>query len=297
LNDNLSRLVRLQEVEFEIQALRRRRDDELPSRSAEYEAAFEQKIADIGADRLRHEELVALRRELLQQKEDLEARLRQSNERLAHVTNQREYSAALNEIDHTRQELQKVEEQLVACEEEIEQLAGPAAEADERIAEERRKMDEALAEIAREREEVVARLGELEQVRDEIVRELPGDWYRRFERIKQARGGVAIARIVPGGSGQACGECHVRLRPQLVALARRGEGLVFCESCKRILYWVAEEADPAPGAAPGAGSAAGGEAPATGSGTGGDAPPPEGSGSPGAGSAAAPPGGPAPAGS
>ncbi|GEM_PF-134886 len=288
MNENLARLVRLQEVEFEIQALERKRDDELPTRSAEIEASFEQTIAEIGADRLRHEELVGLRKELLERKGELEDRLRRSNERLAHVTNQREYSAVLNEIDHTRTELQGVETQLAEYEEEIEQLAGPAAEADERIAAERQKMDAALAEVARERDEVLARLAELGKVRDEIVRELPPAWFRRFERIKEARGGVAIARIVPGGGGQACGECHVRLRPQLVALARRGQDLVFCESCKRILYWMPEEpaaagGGEAPGATEDAG-AADGQAP------------PAGDGAAGAGPAADPPGGQPPAG-
>ncbi len=283
MNENLARLVRLQEVEFEIQALERKRDDELPSRSAEIEGSFEQTVAEIGADRLRHEELVGLRKELLARKAELEERLQRSNERLAHVTNQREYSAALNEIDHTRTELQGVERQLAEYEEEIERLAGPAAEADERIAAERQKMDAALAEVAREREEVAARLESLGRARDEIVRELPPAWFRRFERIKQARGGVAIARIVAAGGGQACGECHVRLRPQLVALARRGQDLVFCESCKRILFWLPEQpAAPGPGdpgrqATAGPGEEAGGRegdpAPAAGQGgSGADAP-------------------------
>ncbi len=296
MNENLARLVRLQEVEFEIQALERKRDDELPARSAEIEASFEQTIAEIGADRLRHEELVGLRKELLERKGELEDRLRRSNERLAHVTNQREYSAVLNEIDHTRTELQGVETRLAEYEEEIEQLAGPAAEADERIAAEREKMDAALAEVARERDEVLARLAELGKVRDEIVRELPPAWFRRFERIKEARGGVAIARIVPGGGGQACGECHVRLRPQLVALARRGQDLVFCESCKRILYWM-PEAPAGEAGGPGGGRAeaapSGQDAAAPGDG---QAPPAEGGTSGGGAPPADPPGGQPPVG-
>jgi predicted nucleic acid-binding Zn-ribbon protein len=40
-----------------------------------------------------------------------------------------------------------------------------------------------------------------------------------------------------------CTQCHVRLRPQVFNDVRRNDGLIQCESCSRILYYV-----PAPAA-------------------------------------------------
>ena len=34
----------------------------------------------------------------------------------------------------------------------------------------------------------------------------------------------------------ACGACHVQLRPQVINLCRRGEDLIACDSCRRILF-------------------------------------------------------------
>jgi predicted nucleic acid-binding Zn-ribbon protein len=42
--------------------------------------------------------------------------------------------------------------------------------------------------------------------------------------------------------------CFMALRPQMMAQVRRGEELVTCDNCNRILYYV--PADPAPAAAP-----------------------------------------------
>ena len=38
-----------------------------------------------------------------------------------------------------------------------------------------------------------------------------------------------------------CTVCHVRMRPQMFNEVRRGETLVQCESCLRILYFVPQE--------------------------------------------------------
>jgi hypothetical protein len=44
-----------------------------------------------------------------------------------------------------------------------------------------------------------------------------------------------------------CTQCHVRLRPQVYNELRRNESVMQCESCSRILYFVAPVA---PAAAP-----------------------------------------------
>jgi predicted nucleic acid-binding Zn-ribbon protein len=65
-----------------------------------------------------------------------------------------------------------------------------------------------------------------------------------FQRIAKVRG-TAIARA----EGERCTICQVRLRPAVFAEVRRNESLLQCDSCNRILYFVAPKAAPAPQAA------------------------------------------------
>ena len=44
---------------------------------------------------------------------------------------------------------------------------------------------------------------------------------------------MAQTRIIISGKHGSCGACHVRLRPQVVNLARRGDDLVTCDGCHR----------------------------------------------------------------
>jgi predicted nucleic acid-binding Zn-ribbon protein len=59
-----------------------------------------------------------------------------------------------------------------------------------------------------------------------------------FERIAHGRKGIAIAEAKDG----LCTVCHVRLRPQVFNDVRRNDSLTQCESCTRILYFVAAPA-------------------------------------------------------
>jgi uncharacterized protein len=53
-----------------------------------------------------------------------------------------------------------------------------------------------------------------------------------YERIRKARAGVAIAEALNG----RCSKCNISLRPQFLQELRRGDTIMICESCKRILY-------------------------------------------------------------
>ena len=62
-----------------------------------------------------------------------------------------------------------------------------------------------------------------------------------FQRIAKVRG-TAVARA----EGERCTVCQVRLRPAVFAEVRKNESLVQCDSCNRILYFVAPQAPKAP---------------------------------------------------
>ena len=55
-----------------------------------------------------------------------------------------------------------------------------------------------------------------------------------FERIAHGRKGLAMAEAREG----LCTVCHVRLRPQIFNEVRRNDGIIQCDSCTRILYFV-----------------------------------------------------------
>ena len=63
-----------------------------------------------------------------------------------------------------------------------------------------------------------------------------------FEHVSKHRRGVALSEAREGH----CTACHVRLRPQVFNEVRRNDGLIQCESCSRILYFVPAPSPAAP---------------------------------------------------
>jgi predicted nucleic acid-binding Zn-ribbon protein len=49
---------------------------------------------------------------------------------------------------------------------------------------------------------------------------------------------------------ERCSQCQVRLRPQVFVQVRLNSGIVQCDSCQRILYFVPPPAAPAQPTAP-----------------------------------------------
>ncbi|MCA1818393.1 MAG: C4-type zinc ribbon domain-containing protein, partial [Acidobacteria bacterium] len=69
--------------------------------------------------------------------------------------------------------------------------------------------------------------------------ELPKQMGAMYERIgKRIRNGVAMAEAKNG----ACTACFMALRPQVMADVRRGEEIITCDNCNRILYYAGERA-------------------------------------------------------
>src|SRR5580765_5523437 len=74
--------------------------------------------------------------------------------------------------------------------------------------------------------------------RERLVAALPKAMGAQYVRIvARIRDGVAVAEARNG----ACMACFMALRPQAMAEVRRGEEIITCDNCNRILYYVSEK--------------------------------------------------------
>jgi predicted nucleic acid-binding Zn-ribbon protein len=87
-----------------------------------------------------------------------------------------------------------------------------------------------------------AALTECNAARDQVVGSLENkNVIDTFQRIAKVRG-TAVARA----EGERCTVCQVRLRPAVFAEVRRNDSIVQCDSCNRILFFIAPKAPQAP---------------------------------------------------
>jgi len=68
--------------------------------------------------------------------------------------------------------------------------------------------------------------------RKEIETSISSDLLPRYERVRKARGGIAVA----AARNEVCEICQVRIRPQVFQEIRRNDQIIACDACQRILY-------------------------------------------------------------
>jgi predicted nucleic acid-binding Zn-ribbon protein len=104
-----------------------------------------------------------------------------------------------------------------------------------------KRADAARAQLDTERKQIEAHLTRLTGERSAAAATVEPRTLALYEQLLKGRKGVAVARM----TGELCEACHVRLRPHVTQQIRRNDSIVQCESCQRILYYVAPAASPA----------------------------------------------------
>ena len=151
------------------------------------------------------------------------------------VKSNKQYDALGKEIDYSQERITKLTK-------ELEQLEGQASlakedsktfgpEIDQMQAELKEKSDE-LALVNKENEEEELKL---RHEREKIVARIQKSDLQMYERIRKAKGGLAVVPV----KRNSCGGCYNRIPPQRVLEVRKNSHISSCERCGRIL--VSEE--------------------------------------------------------
>ena len=228
----LEKLIDLQKTDTNLRRLKKIIETANEKR-AEIEQEFEQHASSIRDVQNRRDVLQAERIELEKQVAENKTYLERAERNLKHAQNQREYETAMRETDALQKQIGAFETQIVekmTASEEIEKEI--ESRADE-INSHDSKRDEALAafdaEVAKSKIEFEGETAK----RDEIFKTLPDRLASVYNRLVQrSRDGIAVAEVVNG----SCSACFMGLRPQVNLEIKRGDQIITCESCTRILY-------------------------------------------------------------
>jgi predicted nucleic acid-binding Zn-ribbon protein len=147
--------------------------------------------------------------------------------------NNEQYKAFQHEIDFAGQETRKAEDRILELMSEAEPLDKNVKAAEISLATEKKHVESEKAQ-ARERMAVYQKeIDTLKAERVGIVAEMTPSVASNYERIRKGRAGVAITETVGG----RCGRCNIMLRPQFFQDLKKGETIMICESCGRMLYY------------------------------------------------------------
>ncbi len=194
------------------------------------------------ANRLRREELEVFERQMGVHEEEIkevrkkeaewELELEHFQKQKSMVTNEREFTAVISEIDYATKALQENVSRRHELEEAIEQISGEIADRREAGPEEEAAQAEVISSWDTRKGELLEEIHRLSAQAKELEITINPKNRARFLRLLESKSGTAMSRVVEG----SCSVCHFALRPHLQQRVRRCEEIIDCEHCHRILY-------------------------------------------------------------
>ena len=232
VSELLGQLYRLQSRIRFVQEREKKRDT-VPPDLIEVDREYQEKVQAVAALRTRLAQAELEKRKAEGELADHREKLKKYQTQLRNVQSSREYSAALNEIDGVEKLLRTTEDRFLDLEEEIETARKELTTRENNLPAETEQHEERLKDWRQEQKAINE---ELVGAREEIGRlesAIPPRERAEFRRLIEKKAGLAVALVV-GGS---CSACHVRVRPAAMQSLKAGREILYCDSCKRILYY------------------------------------------------------------
>jgi len=228
----LEKLIELQKTDTNIRRLKKSIDTAETGRAG-IEQEFEQHAFSIREIQNKRDSLNAARADLDKQIAENKTYLERADRNLKHAQNQKEYETAMRETDALQKQIAAFETQSLEKMGELETVEKELLERADEINTLEGKRQAALGEFDTQ---VAKNKKELEKAtthRKEIFVTLPERLAEVYDRLAvRSRDGIAVAEVVNG----ACSACFMSLRPQMQLEVKRGNEIITCESCSRILF-------------------------------------------------------------
>jgi predicted nucleic acid-binding Zn-ribbon protein len=223
-------LTELQEIDDELKDIAMERGD-LPEEVERLAAKIREDEDYLAARKAELDEAAKAITDRGQELAEAQAKQTKMQQQLYSVKNTREYDAVTAELNFVKEEITKCESAIAANtsrKAELErQIASRQASLEEVRKEEQVKnadLQEKLSETAEEERQLMHR-------RENVVVRIMKPLYAHYERIRKAKDGRGVARIMDG----ACGGCFAVIPPQTQVNIRKLTDIVLCETCGRII--------------------------------------------------------------
>ncbi len=165
--------------------------------------------------------------------DDDTVRIKKSKNKLMQVNNQREYHAMMREMDNMEKQNRTREEEKIVLVEELENQEEILKEIDGEYLSLKAELEVKREGLQERMQGAEKKLLELQTVRSSTGSIVPPPVFQRYEFIRNR---LEHPVIVPVNNG-ICAGCHIAIPPQSFIELQRGQHILSCPNCQRLIYW------------------------------------------------------------
>lgn len=177
----------------------------------------------------------------MMRKELAEAEMQRENfeKQMDVITTQREYEVLDKEIKDATEREQDARKDIIKKEKDLEELVFAIEREEGMIKTQEEELEQEQEKIKEASEKKKIDLDELEKEEKSITPGLDEEILFKFERIIRSKSGLGIVPV----KKSVCTGCHMILPAQFENEVRKGESILFCPYCSRILFFEQEKED------------------------------------------------------
>jgi len=231
MNHDLKQLIRLQTIDLAIQELRTR-IDKFPGISRALDEKLRSAQAALESAKEKAKSNQSNRKKLESEIGSVESKISKYRDQMMAVKTNDEYRALQHEIEHAQNAIRKIEDDILNLMMDAESSQGDIKAAETRLKEDQQKVDQERKQLTEQNHHDLSALESYLKERKGIETAISSELLPRYERVRKARGGIAVA----AARNEVCEICQVRIRPQVFQEIRRNDQIIACDACQRILY-------------------------------------------------------------
>ncbi len=232
MHPDLELLLKLQHVDYDIGELERSKEY-MPDMMGSLKNEIDVSSKAIEDARLELEDLTVKQKTFELEVASLQEDLKRYQSQMLSIKTNKEYDALVTEIDAIKTRVSERETEILAAEERIEELnnSQEALESNAKtIAENNGKQ---LVKLQERIDSVADKIAEQQHERQRIVALVGKPSLSIYERVRRGKG----ASVVVSLKKRACGGCFKSVPPQRYYEIRKGEKVVCCDNCGRLLVF------------------------------------------------------------
>ncbi len=232
MKDKLLVLIQLQERDNRIEKILQAKE-QCPLRIQKLEDEVRVMESQFKADEDQIEVFRKDRRVLEREIQELDGKIEKSSTKLTQIKSNKEYTAALKEIDDLKTIKFQTEEKAIQIMETAEEREQKCKNHKDTLKTLKDKCEKDKEEIKKELLALERDLEALEKERNQLCSDFDQSLLKKYLFLRERKGGLAISSVVTG----VCQTCHMGIPPQKFNELIRGSDLMTCPHCNRIIYW------------------------------------------------------------
>ena len=233
MKEQLELLIKFQMFDVALVRAQKIKEDH-PHQTKHIEEAVERERKEL---QTQEKQLEEIKKKRIQKEQDLaieEEKVRKAKERLNAVKTNKEYHAALKEIEVLESHNSILEEAILLVMEQSDQGTRNLHSLETRFKQTLKKAEEDSNALNHQLEEALKEIEAQQQLREALVAQIAPELLDQYHKIRQKRGDPVVVPV----EDSCCQGCHMNIPPQVFNEVKKCQTIIKCPHCSRLLYWV-----------------------------------------------------------